>query len=740
MARSFAALARPSAAALLIGLGVAHLGYHAGYTLDDAYITFRYARNCMGGLGLVYNPGDYVKGYSNTLFTLLMLVPEAFGRDPIGASRAIGFASFAVLGVLGHRLSALPGASEVRQDRSHWLLALWAASTALAVHYSGGLETGLYTTLCFAAVVRRIYEQSSRAHPWSSLLFCLVIWSRPEGILIYAASAAHDALFRLVARPQTRAAELAFYLLPPLAYAGELAVSLAYYGAAFPQTYYAKARPTSGVFDAARTLWSGLLAQLSGASYLSLGLRDTGFGWIGLAVVPLALVARDTRRRNAAMAMVLVAQLVFVVRAGDDWAPAFRFGVPLLPFWFVLIVDALAAIAALARRYERPTFNLLGACALALCLPLQLHESERIARERPVNAENKLAQGRWFATLAEPGITLASFDIGGQGYAAGGFEILDSVGLTVRETTGCRDRMSPRCVRYAQLALPELVRLHSKRSRDAFVSRSVVAEQPYLALDDGKYLLARALAVRDKPPAELPALALDAPAGARLVAVDLPAAVRPQRSLQISLFWQRVSNAREPLAARALVWRSEAGERPATASESLLRHLGPKQRFSDDAIFADLITIETPVEPGRYQLQVQVGSARLDVGTLECQTSSAADETARRWLATARSLDANDPGAALRLRARAAELSPGAVSEYQRTVIQLATAARREAERLLVGQPIAALRVTQRAKVALISAYWRTRVASPGLRREIDLNAALRHRLVANELAALPSQ
>jgi hypothetical protein len=404
----------------------------------------------------------------------------------------------------------------------------------------------------------------------------------------------------------------------------------------------------------------------------------------------------------------------------------------------VLIVDALAAIAALARRYERPTFNLLGACALALCLPLQLHESARIARERPVNAENKLAQGRWLATLAEPGITLASFDIGGQGYAAGGFEILDSVGLTVRETTGCRDRMSPRCVRYAQLALPELVRLHSNRRRDAFVSRSVVAEQPYLALDDGKYLLARALAVRDKPPEEFPPLALDARSGARLIAVDLPAAVRPQRSLQIRLFWRRMSNAREPLAARSLSWRSEAGERTATASESLLRHLGPNQSFSDDDVFADLITIETPVEPGRYQLQVRVGSARLDVGTVECQTGSAADETARRWLATARATDARDPAASLRLRARAVELSPAAVPEYQRTVVQFATAARREAERLVAGQPIAALRVTQRAKVALISAYWRSRAALPSLRREIDLNAALRHRIVAEQLSALP--
>ncbi|MCS7179004.1 MAG: hypothetical protein RML46_08655 [Anaerolineae bacterium] len=35
------------------------------YTVDDAYIIFRYARNWARGLGLVYNPGVYVDGYTS---------------------------------------------------------------------------------------------------------------------------------------------------------------------------------------------------------------------------------------------------------------------------------------------------------------------------------------------------------------------------------------------------------------------------------------------------------------------------------------------------------------------------------------------------------------------------------------------------------------------------------------------------------------------------------------------------
>ena len=43
-------------------------------TIDDAYITFRYARNILAGLGFVYNPGQTVMGTTTPLYTLLMVM------------------------------------------------------------------------------------------------------------------------------------------------------------------------------------------------------------------------------------------------------------------------------------------------------------------------------------------------------------------------------------------------------------------------------------------------------------------------------------------------------------------------------------------------------------------------------------------------------------------------------------------------------------------------------------------
>jgi hypothetical protein len=64
----------------LFGFSHADLSGHA-WGSDDAYISFRYARNLLDGNGLVFNPGERVEGYTNFLYVLitsilLMLSPD----------------------------------------------------------------------------------------------------------------------------------------------------------------------------------------------------------------------------------------------------------------------------------------------------------------------------------------------------------------------------------------------------------------------------------------------------------------------------------------------------------------------------------------------------------------------------------------------------------------------------------------------------------------------------------------
>ena len=55
----------------------------AWFLCDDAFISFRYVRNLLAGHGLVFNPGEYVEGYTNFLWILeLAAIWGIFGIRP----------------------------------------------------------------------------------------------------------------------------------------------------------------------------------------------------------------------------------------------------------------------------------------------------------------------------------------------------------------------------------------------------------------------------------------------------------------------------------------------------------------------------------------------------------------------------------------------------------------------------------------------------------------------------------
>src|SRR5438477_266217 len=119
------------------------------WTSDDAYISFRYARNLNEGLGLVYNAGERVEGYSNFLWTLWSALGLRLGFAPEAWTHAWGIACFAMtIAILGGLVwrrvgSGAPG----------WLpfsaLAL-AAHRDMCVFATGGLETAAFTMLAVA--------------------------------------------------------------------------------------------------------------------------------------------------------------------------------------------------------------------------------------------------------------------------------------------------------------------------------------------------------------------------------------------------------------------------------------------------------------------------------------------------------------------------------------------------------------------------------------------------------------
>ena len=81
-------------AALLLLPWLALLGWLTSvgwFITDDAFISFRYVRNLLEGHGLVFNPGEYVEGYTNFLWILeLAAIWRVLGIRPEHVAVATG--------------------------------------------------------------------------------------------------------------------------------------------------------------------------------------------------------------------------------------------------------------------------------------------------------------------------------------------------------------------------------------------------------------------------------------------------------------------------------------------------------------------------------------------------------------------------------------------------------------------------------------------------------------------------
>jgi hypothetical protein len=116
--------------------------------IDDAYITFQYARNLADGYGFVFHPGgEPTEGFTNLLWVVLLVPSFIFDIDPLSYAR--GFSVILVL--IGSCFLCLTYKLLVPSEnfRLTWSLPilLWLGYYNTTFHLMLGLETTLYSTL-----------------------------------------------------------------------------------------------------------------------------------------------------------------------------------------------------------------------------------------------------------------------------------------------------------------------------------------------------------------------------------------------------------------------------------------------------------------------------------------------------------------------------------------------------------------------------------------------------------------
>lgn len=339
-------------------------------TLDDAYITFRYAHHLAQGYGLgAWNhTGEHVEGYSSLLWTLLLGGAAWLGADVRIASKVFGTAAaLTVMALLFRR----------RDDRPAVLTGVFLALYLPFTFYAAsGMEAVAFTSLITLVLVGPAQ--------WQPVVAPLLIAMRPEGALV----AAVDVLALAWRRQRWRwvAATAVTGGLTLIAIAVHRWVA---YGALAPNTYYAK---VAG----------------GGIGHVRLGLVYAG-GWMLAHAVIVAFllmgalaVRRAADRRGLTCLALLVAYIVYMASAGGDPPTAFplwRQFIHVAPAWVLVAMTGLISVV----RYRRWR-QVSATVGLALAANLGVLLVQGRGGPRPGNA----AYYAWLSTVASPTTTISS--------------------------------------------------------------------------------------------------------------------------------------------------------------------------------------------------------------------------------------------------------------------------------------------------------------------------------------------
>ena len=410
------------------------------HPIDDAYITFRYARNLADGLGLVYNPGEWVLGTTTPLWALVLSAAYRLGlTDLPWDATVISAVCDAVTVMLILRLCRSLG----WWPRGASLVGLaWAINPMSVAFATGGMETSLFVLMALAALS---LAASRRHFAVATFLAGLATLVRPEGGLLAATLVGWT---WLVERKLSWTS-----LAAPIAAAGPIgAAGLVFflrYGSPLPHSIAAKsvAYEPAGPFDNLLVLilqaglpgWSTyILAALPTAASVILVLFGlSSFVLLGRHAVVWMQSKRVAWQPFAVFALLYIGFYAIVGLRGVrlfNW-----YLLPIEPFYL------LAAAAGLARLGSMRS-SLIAGVLLLWQLPAidwqrpPLPTGETLLREQMLfNVGASLAQS------LSPDAVIAAPEIGALGFSSN-LRILDTVGL-----------VSPSALRYYPLPPEQLI-------------------------------------------------------------------------------------------------------------------------------------------------------------------------------------------------------------------------------------------------------------------------------------------
>jgi len=296
--------------------------------LDDAFISFRYAKNLYEGAGLVYNAGERVEGYTNFLWTIIAFVGLKFGFEAITFSQIVSVMSQILTIWVVYLLGQSPDQPRYRAFIAPVFLAFHGSFLAYPMT---GMETSFFTMLVALGVLllfRESYTSRTGTLAVAGVLLAIAL-TRFDGLIMVGILLGYKVIF-----------ERKLKKLWPVISIFALGIVLynlwriSYYPTLLPNTFHAK-------------VGFSVVQLAKGGLYFGRFILDNGPHFLLLTVLPFAFGKPGEKQKF--FAWVIVAHLSYILLVGGDWMPFYRFIMPVMPLLFLLMQDGLWRLFELAK-------------------------------------------------------------------------------------------------------------------------------------------------------------------------------------------------------------------------------------------------------------------------------------------------------------------------------------------------------------------------------------------------------
>ncbi len=381
------------------------------FIIDDAFITFRYAKNLYFHQQMVFNIGEIpVEGYSNFLWVLLMTVSFPLNIDPIVFSKLSGMIFCHLSVFILYKLAFLLNKSE---KFSNFVIIFYVLTPNVALWSVGGLETSLFSFLLLISVYFFIIDISKRKNKSikiSPLFFVLLSLTRHEGLIVFGLTWLFITclLFKNkeISKLQKLCQLLYFTGFFAIIYAPYFFWRVSYYNNILPHTFSAKQGIFSlDLFLGRAFIYIPLILILTPVFLLIGGsfLKNSKFRF------------KNEKKMYLALLILILSLLLLLIKS---WMPGFRFAVPIIPLIYLLLPNSLNFLTILGRNYRNDVelwknikiFTILTICVSNVLLVISFYPF--------VNAygnglrDCNITLGKWINENTSENASLAVWDVG----------------------------------------------------------------------------------------------------------------------------------------------------------------------------------------------------------------------------------------------------------------------------------------------------------------------------------------